>query len=388
MRKIIKLGCLMVISAITMQHCQSKKMRENKYFLLVGTYTDGNASDGIYVYDFDDTCGQMTEVFHTNRVVNPAYLTLTNNGKYLYVVNENLSDKTKGMISAFSFDNKTGKIEFLNTQPSNGSAPCYVAVDSLGKNVAEANYNGGNFSIYKTDTSGKLWPATQVITHSGTSVNEKIQTQPHVHSTVFSPNQKYLFVCDLGNDTLYQYPFKINSLQPVDEEQASKYKIPGGYGPRHITFSPDNKYAYLLNELDGQLMVYRWQADSLQYLQTLVSTAIEDTANADKGSAAVRVSPDGKFVYTSNRGKANDLTIFNVGANGLLKEVGHQPTGLHPRDFNIDPAGKFLLVASRDDNKVTVFSRNQATGLLRKTEQVITLPKPVALIFAEKKHHK
>lgn len=384
MWKIFKICCLGLVIMISMQRCQSKKMKENKFFLLVGTYTNGNASEGIYVYDFDDTSGQMTEVFHTNHVINPSYMALSANGKFLYAVNENTDDTTKGMISAFGFNGKTGEINFLNTQPTNGSAPCYVAIDSLGKNVAEANYNGGNFSIFKTDTSGKLWPATQIITHKGTSVNAKIQTQSHVHSTIFSPDQKYLFVCDLGNDTLYQYPFQINNLLPVDEAGAIKYKIPAGYGPRHIAFSPNNKYAYLLNELDAQLMVYRWQNDSLTYLQTLVSTSVMDTTNGDKGSSAIRVSPDGKFVYTSNRGKANDITIFAVQPEGLLKEVAHQATGPHPRDFIIDPTGQFLLVASRDDNTIRVYKRNQQTGLLTKTPQLITLPKPVALLFAEK----
>lgn len=384
MRKFVQLFGLAIVMTIALVQCQSSQMVENKYFLLVGTYTDNNASEGIYVYDFGDTSGQMTEVGHTNHVANPSYMALSRDGKFLYTVNENMDDTTKGMISAFGFDSKTGQLTFLNAQPTNGSAPCYVAIDSLGKNVAQANYNGGNFSIFKTDTSGKLWPATQIIAHQGTSTNTKIQIQSHVHSTVFSPDERFLFVCDLGNDTLYQYPFKINNLLPVDVRGAIKYKVPSGYGPRHLCFSPDGKYAYLLNELEGQLMVYRWGDDSLTYLQTLVSTAVEDTVNSDKGSAAIRVSPDGKFVYTSNRGNANDLTIFQVQSDGLLREIAHQKTGPHPRDFVIDPTGQFLLVATRDDNKVRVYRRDKTTGLLSETSQSITLPRPVALLFAQK----
>lgn len=385
MQKLITLICALVVLAIGLEGCQSNDMEESQFYLLVGTYTSGNNSEGIYVYDFNEDNGHMTEVSRTNHVENPSYMALSANGKYLYAVNENTDENSKGNISAFTFDQKTGKLQLLNSQPSNGSAPCYVAIDSLGKNVTEANYNGGNFSIYKTDTSGKLWPATQIITHMGTSANKKIQTQSHVHSTIFSPDQRFLFVCDLGNDTLYQYPFRINNLLPVDVAGAKKYKIPAGYGPRHLVFTHDNKYAYLLNELDGQLMAYRWNNDSLTYLQTVVSTAVEDSVHADKGSSAIRISPDGKFLYSSNRGNANDLTIFAIQADGHLKEVGHQPTGRHPRDFVIDPTGKFLLVACRDDNKVQVYSIDKTTGKLTLTQQEITLPKPVALLFSEKK---
>lgn len=384
MRKKFIYSCAVLALSLGMWQCQSTKMKANTSYLLVGTYTSGNASDGIYVYDFSDTTGHMTEVFHTKNVANPSYMALSANEKYLYAVNENTDDSVKGMISAFEFDKATGQLSFLNTQPTNGSAPCYVAIDSLGKNVTEANYNGGNFSIYKTDTSGKLWPATQIIAHEGTSANKKIQTQSHVHSTIFSPDERFLFVCDLGNDTLYQYPFKINNLLPVDVTAAKKYKIPGGYGPRHITFTPDHQYAYLLNELDGQVMAFKWANDSLQYLQTMVSTAVEDTANADKGSSAIRISPNGKFLYTSNRGKANDLTIFKIGGDGMLTEVAHQATGKHPRDFAIDPSGQFLLVASRDDNNVRVYKIDPVSGLLTYNNQEITLPKPVALLFAKK----
>ncbi|WP_197492169.1 lactonase family protein [Arachidicoccus ginsenosidimutans] len=360
-------------------------MSNNKEYVLAGTYTAGNASGGIYLYDFDEDSGTLNPVFHTENIFNPSYLALTKDEKYLYAVNENTDANTKGGVSAFAFDNRTGNINFLNSQLSNGDAPCFVSVDSTGKNVFVANYNGGNFSVYKTNDSGKLSPAVQIIAHSGTSANKKIQTQSHVHSTFLSPDEKYLFVCDLGNDTLYQYPFNANDVKPVNEANAKKYKVSAGFGPRHLVFSPNKKFVYLLNELEAKIIAYSFQNDSLTYLQTVTSTDVEDTANADKGSAAIRISPNGKFLYASNRGKANDITIFKIKEDGTLQEVAHVPTDKHPRDFNISPNGKFLLVAARDDNSIKIYKINEQTGLLTYTQHSVTLPMPVALIFATKK---
>lgn len=374
------------VAAVTVLYsCKSAKTNNKDHlFALVGTYTAGDSSHGIYVYDFDQEKGTLKEVSHTDSSFNPSYLALAKDEKYLYAVNENTDTTTKGMVSAFSFNKDNGSLGFLNEVPSNGDAPCFVAIDRNGKNVAVANYNGADFSVYKTDTSGRLLPASQIITHTGTSTNKKIQTQSHVHSTFFSPDGNYLFVCDLGNDTLYQYPFDASAAKPVDPLHVRTYKVPGGFGPRHLAFTPNGKFAYLLNELDAKIIAYRLNNDSLASLQTVVSTNVEDTANADKGSAAIRITPDGKFLYASNRGNANDIAIFRIGTDGTLSAVAHMKTDKHPRDFNISPNGKYLIVASRDDNSVKVYVIDQQTGLLTYNGQSISIPKPVVVIFGAK----
>ncbi|MGF7232663.1 lactonase family protein [Arachidicoccus sp.] len=385
MQKIISFASCLSLAAILLSSCQSQKMKSNSCFLLAGTYTANNSSDGIYVYDFNEDSGTLKLVSQTEKVANPSYLAFSKDYQHLYAVNENLEDSIPGMVSAFDFNRQNGKLTFLNSVPSNGSAPCFVTVDASGKNVLEANYNGGNFSIFKTDSVGKLLPAVQIISQTGKSVNKYRQTQPHVHSTFLSPDEKYVFVCDLGNDTLYQYPFDANSPKPVDVDGAKKYKVPDGHGPRHIVFSPDKKNLYLLNELDGKLMVFKMENDSLQYLQTVVSTDVPDTVLHDKSSAAIRISTNGKFLYTSNRGNASDITIFSVNYDGTLKEVGHQPTDEIPRDINIDPSGKFLLVASKAKNNIKVYAIDQQAGTLTYTGHSVDLPTPVAVLFASKK---
>ncbi len=385
MQKILSLVSCLSLAATLLNSCQSQKMENKSCFLLVGTYTVKNNSDGIYVYDFNEDSGTLKLISQTDKVENPSYLAFSKNYEYLYAVNENLDDSTPGRVSAFHFNQQEGKLRFLNTVPSNGSAPCFITVDTSGKNVLEANYNGGNFSVFKTDSDGKLLPAVQIIAQTGKSVNKYRQTQPHVHSTFLSPDEKYVFVCDLGNDTLYQYPFDAKNAEPLDVSGAKKYKVPDGYGPRHIAFSPDKKNLYLLNELEGKLMAFKMQNDSLQYLQTIASTEVPDTALHDKSSAAIRMATNGKFLYTSNRGNANDIAIFAVNSDGTLKEVGRQPTDEIPRDFNIDPSGKFLLVASKTRNNIKVYAINQQSGALTYTGHSAELPAPVAILFAPKK---
>lgn len=385
MRKLFSsVVCTLAVVSLLYSCTSEKANKQDHVFALIGTYTAADSSHGIYVYDFDQESGTLKELTHTDSSFNPSYLALTKDEKYVYAVNENTDTTTKGMVSAFSFNRENGSLGFLNEEPSNGDAPCFVSVDKSGKNVAVANYNGADFSVYKTDSAGKLLPASQIIKHSGTSANKKIQTQSHVHSTFFSPDEKYLFVCDLGNDTLYQYPFNAGADKPVDVLKVRTYKVPGGFGPRHLAFSPDGKYAYLLNELDAKIITYRLNNDSLSYLQTVVSTSVEDTAAGDKGAAAIRISPDGKFLYASNRGNANDIAIFKIGTDGTLGDVAHMQTDKHPRDFNISPNGKYLIVTSRDNNSVKVYRIDLQTGLLTYNGQSVQIPKPVSIIFGAK----
>lgn len=346
------------------------------YNLLIGTYTKGK-SEGIYVYRFNSQRG----IFLPNPVSkvaaeNPSYLVVSPDLKFVYAVNEN--DADNGTVSAFAFDKAKGELKLLNKQVS-GSDPCYVTVDSTGRYVIVANYNEG-ISVFQTNANGSLKPRIQHIEHDGYGIIYERQDKSHVHSVVFSPDQKYVFAADLGNDRLYQYQFDAADatapLQPADKPYIA---LPDGSGPRHLTFHPNGKYAYLLNELSGQIHVYRYNNGQMQEIQTAASTKTGD--KFDKGSADIQLTPNSKFLYSSNRGKANDIAIFKVAQDGKLNESGHQPVNTHPRNFVIDPAGKFLLVASKDQNTIQVFSINPNYGLLEDTGNKIEVDMPVCLKF-------
>lgn len=347
-------------------------------YLLAGTYTSDEGSKGIYVYRFNTETGESEEVSVTE-VANPSYLTLSPNEKFVYSVGEN--DEGDGAAYAFSFDKKTGRLVPINSQSTQSAGPCYITIDKKGKNVHTANYGGGSISSFQVKSDGGLSELVSLIRFKGSGPDTVRQKSPHVHCVRYSPDGKYLFATDLGTDKIYRMEAMdaVFEGQPaISESTLIAFVTPPGTGPRHFDFHPGEEYVYLLGELSGEVIVYDYNDGYLKIKQTIAS----DTVGA-RGSADIHVSPDGRFLYTSNRLKADGIAIFSINPDdGKLKKVGYQLTARHPRNFAITPNGKFLLVASRDDNKIQVFAINSETGLLTDTSQDILLNKPVCLKFA------
>ncbi len=351
---------------------------ENKadHYLFVGTYT-GGASEGIYVYTFNSETGAIDSVGAATGVENPSYLALSDDGSNLYAVNE-VADSTKASVSSFSFGKEEGTLSFLNKQSSRGGAPCYVSIDKEGRTVFAGNYVGGSISAFPVNEDGSLRQASTTITHTGSSVDEGRQSSPHVHCTVISPDNSQLLVTDLGTDQVTAYEFKAGD-SGLSKEPSSVFKTQPGAGPRHITFHPDGRFAYLINELNGTVVAFSYDEGALTELQT-ISTLPDNYEGAVSG-ADIHISPDGKFLYASNRQDLNDIVIYKIDPESgtLALTDRHDSGGEHPRNFMIDPTGNYLLVANRDTNNITVFKRDKETGLLQSTEQEIMLSKPVCL---------
>ncbi|UKJ06832.1 lactonase family protein [Solitalea lacus] len=354
---------------------QAPAASTTEYFLLVGTYTDNSKSEGIYVYRFNPVTLKFTPV-STMKSENPSYLAISPNKKVVYAVNEN--GNNNGSVSAFTFNNQTGILKFVNKQPSNGDHPCYIDVDASGKNVIATNYTGGNLALFKTNGDGSLNPALQTIKHEGKGAVEGRQEGSHVHSAQFSPDGNYVFAADLGNDRLYKYAFYPASTTDVlVAGNPAFYTLPAGSGPRHFTFHPNRRYCYLLDELSGKINVFSYSEGNLNELQTI---AADKTAGINnKGSADIHITPNGKFLYATNRITSNEIVSYKVDVSGKLTEIGRNATGVHPRNFTIDPSGKFVLVATRDNNNITVFKINQKTGKLEETKSRLSVDKPVCL---------
>jgi 6-phosphogluconolactonase len=353
-----------------------------QYYLFVGTYTEGSpasqGSKGIYVYRFDAATGDATAV-STAMTDNPSYLTIAPGGRFVYSVNETHGAEPGG-VSAFTFDKATGKLSFIDKQASGGADPCYISVDAQRKWALVANYSGGNLSALPIGADGSLHPLTELIQHTGTGPVKDRQEKAHVHSTIFSPDEKYLIVADLGMDQLSVLHFNPAAAKtPLTPAADSIVKIQPGFGPRHTAFLAGKPYAYAINELSGMVDAFHYADGKFDLLQTISSHPAGYAGTI--GSADIHISSNGKYLYASNRGDANSLAIFSIDPlTGKLTVKGFQPTlGLTPRNFMIDPSGHWLLVANQASSNVVIFKIDPQTGLLSPTNTQLSIPAPVCL---------
>ncbi|MGO4821274.1 MULTISPECIES: lactonase family protein [unclassified Flavobacterium] len=352
----------------------SVQAQDSKHNLLVGTYTTKCESKGIYVYNFDSNTGDFSFKNTSENVVNPSYLTVSADNNFIYAVSEFGADS---QVSSFKYEAASGNVEQLNSQKAMGADPCYIINDD--KNVIVANYSGGNIAVFGKNNDGSIAEAKQVIQHYGKGPNTKRQEAPHVHMVHFSPDKKYVLSNDLGNDQIYIYAYSPDSTDEVLKATDS-ISVKAGSGPRHLTFSNDGKYVYVVQELDGSLTVFRYDEGKLKKIQE--TTILAKGFTGTFSSADIHISPDGKFLYASNRGEANTLSIFEISKNGKLKSKGEVSTlGKGPRNFVIDPSGNYLLVAHQYTNNIVIFKRDLVTGSLTDTGKRVELCAPVCLVF-------
>ncbi|MFC6340014.1 beta-propeller fold lactonase family protein [Pseudomonas sp. CCM 7891] len=360
------------------------------YELLVGTYTAGT-SEGIYRLQFDSRSGQFSgKPVLAAKTENPSWLTLSKDQKRLYVVNENGPGQKDpvGRVSSYSIDPMTHQLTLINQVQSLGNEPTHSSQAVDGRHLFVANYSvlddpGGSLAILPVDSEGKLSPPVQLSGHPASRVNPERQASNHVHSVVSSPDGKYVFANDLGADRIFVYHYdpKANHERPLTPADPSFVQLPPGSGPRHLLFSADGKHAWLTTEMSAQITVFDYQDGKLTQRQ-LVDFAAGQPAS-DKAGAGLHASSDGKFLYVSNRGTANQILVFAIDpASGQLQEVQRRSVeGDHPREFSLDPSGKFLLIANQKSNQIVVVERDVKTGLLGKTVQTLAIDAPSDLKF-------
>ena len=373
----MKLSLLSVLITSFSLSVMAQTSKEGDYYLIVGTYTNEQKTNGIHVYTFNTGSGDFEERSKITDITNPSFLAISKDRKNVYAVSE--GGQGKGL-NAFSFDYKTGKLALLNTGSAGGNGPCYVSVDDKKQWVFAGNYGGGSLSATKLNPDGSLTQTTQVIQHEGSSVNKSRQDKPHVHAVVLSPDNRFLMVPDLGTDKVNVYsvdPSKTNPLTPATPAFATAN---AGGGPRHLAFHPNGKYAYLVLEMEGAVAAFDFKNGSLNAKQTI--TMLAPGFSGKVGAADIHVSPDGKFLYASNRGEANEIVIYAIDKKGALTYAGRQSSGINtPRNFAIDPTGNFVLVGNQNGNDIAIFKRDKKTGLLSETNKRIQVDKPVCLKF-------
>jgi 6-phosphogluconolactonase len=355
----------------------------------VGTYTRigptrAGQAQGIYVYRLDPASGALTLASKIPKVVNPSYVVLHPNGRYLYAVNEiqTMDRKPGGGVSAFAIDLETGALRYLNRQSSHGTDPCHLSVDRNGRYLFVANYSSGSVAVYPLTDDGQLEPASDVVQHAGSSVDPERQTGPHAHSINVDPSNRYALVADLGLDQILVYRLDLERGKLVPNDPPHVATAPGG-GPRHLDFHPSGRFVYVVNEMGSSITGYAYDAErgALRPLQTL--SMLPEGFAGSNDCADIHVHPSGAFVYASNRGHDSIASFAIDSRTGLLTRLGWESTQGHtPRGFNIDPTGALLLAANQDSSTIVAFKIDAISGRLTPTGSTSAVPTPVCVKFA------
>lgn len=354
---------------------KTTEMTENSvtYSFLVGTYTD-RANQGINQLDFTPSENKLEVRTVFPGIQNPSFVLASAAGDKVFTLEE--TDNVQGgNIVSLSRSSKNDSLTKVSEVPSFGAHPCYLALSPEEEFLTVANYSGGSLSAYHLEGNGEM-THLQTIRHEGSSVNKARQDAPHVHSTVFSPDGKFLLAADLGTDQVYVYDFDATAKEPLSLNNT--FKTQPGDGPRHLVFSSDGSEIFVVEELTAVLDVFDFKEGKLTPKQRV--SLIADDYEGEVGAAEVRISPDGKNIYASNRGDANSLSVFTKKDDGsywLMQQVNSG--GVMPRNFNLTADGKFLLSANQASNDIVVFERNLETGKLTQTSWKVEINKPVYL---------
>ncbi|MRT92724.1 lactonase family protein [Ancylomarina sp. 16SWW S1-10-2] len=353
----------------------NKEMKQdsNNYSFYVGTYTD-KESEGIYKYVLQKD-GHIKPIGLVAKSENPSFLAMSDNKQYLLAVNEISNDDEVGTIESFSILNDS--LSFKSKSTTGGAHPCFVNINAEGY-VLTANYTGGNIGLLKLDKKGELSDLLDIQQHSGKGIGDR-QQEPHAHSVWFESSNNDVISIDLGTNELWfsQLDTNLNKFQAKDPY---KLKMDDGAGPRHLAFHPNNKWIYVINELNSTISLIL-KADNNQYKMGLSYSTLPKTYTEANAPADIHISSDGNFLYASNRGH-NSLVIYKINKNdGSLNLLDHVSThGKWPRNFSLSPDENYLLVANRHTNNIVSFKRDKKTGLLEYVDQIEAYS-PVCILF-------
>ena len=386
----MKFKTLPMLMALSVGAMSAQAESRDEVELLVGSYTQGK-SQGIYRLQFDSAKGRITpEPLQVFKTANPSWLTLSKDQSRLFVVNENGKGQRDvvGRASSVAIDPKTNQLTLINQVKTLGEEPTHSSLSADERYLFVANYGvhadpGGSLAVLPINAEGQLQPVTQMSTHPASQVNPERQMSAHVHSVVSSPDGKFVYASDLGADKVfvYQYDPAANADHPLVAADPAFVALPAGSGPRHLLFSKDGKHAYLTTEMSAQVFVFDYDKGRLKQRQALELAHGMPAQN--RAAGALHASQDGKFLYVSNRGKANEILVFAINpSNGELTEIQRRSVdGDHPREFALSPNGKFLLIANQMSNAIVVLERDPETGMLGKTVQTLEMDAPSDLKF-------
>jgi 6-phosphogluconolactonase len=353
---------------------------QSSYFVYVASEA-AHATKGIYAYRFNAQTGKLKSIGRVAELANPSFLATDPHHRVLYVASEaDEAPGSNGFLSSYAIDPKSGALKLLN-KAEMGGGPCHLSVDKTSKILFVANYGNGTVASFALNADGSIGKRTGFDQHTGKGPNAERQEGPHAHAVVLSPDNRFLFVPDLGSDQIkiYRVDPANATFTPNNPPFAS---VKPGLGPRHLLFGPGGKFAYVICEMESSVvaLAYDPAKGSLTPVQT-ISTLPANFKGIDN-SSEIDISPSGRFLYASNRGH-DSITVFAIDpGKGTLTKLRVVPTlGKIPRNFALDPTGKYLLAANQKSNQMVVFAVDQTTGLLQPTGQVLDIEEPVCVLF-------
>ncbi len=404
-------SCLLLLFSallVTASPAQSVAPAANgDYFVYIGTYTGfkfvrhnlpqmagQSHSKGIYVARFHTATGKLDPPVLAAEIANPSFLVVSPNGRFLYAASEDPTSVGPPLdhasyVAGYAIDQTTGKLRFLNSRPTAGTSTCFISMDKSGRYVMLANFGSGSVSVLNVHPDGSVGGLTAFMQHIGHSKDPQIQNQPHPHSVIASPDNKYVIVSDLGLDKVFEYHFdaKTGELSPPAPDFAA---IEPGSGPRHLLFTPNGRFAYQLSEMSGHLDAFRWDAANGKLVPIEVVKTVTPGLVTDNHSAEIAISPDSRFLYESNRRVAPDgsrgpdsIGVYAIDpSTGHLTQVEEHPTLIMPRSIALDPTGQYLLVASELHDQIVVYKRSESDGKLGAASPEVTAETPVSMVFS------
>ena len=366
-----------VLFALACSLLAQQRAADTHYLALVGTYTSKTSSKGIYAFDFDSSTGKLTDKRVAAETPNPSWVAIHPNGKFVYAANESGKEST---VTAFSLDARSATLTQLNQLPSLGEDPCYLSFDRAGKFLFVANYTSGTVAVFPILADGKLGEHTAVVKDAGALGPRKDRQEgPHAHWVQASPENRLVFVSDLGLDAILIYRFDAakGTLTPNDPPSV---KLAAGAGPRHVAFSPNGKFAYVVSELNSTVTAFSFDGANGAFSEFQILSTLPAQTSGRNDTAEISVDPTGKWLFASNRGR-DSIAVFSINpSNGALTAAGDFSTGgKEPRHFAIDPTGRFLLAENQNSNSIAVFRIDAATGSLTKVSEADDVPSPVCL---------